>query len=516
MINIFNRCVFNRAHGGRLLFSARALVVLVIVAILAASCASVPKKSAAAGNTNGQSSDSASSTDSTLQSGANWQNDNVSKDSSSAKDASSKDNDASKGGKDASSKNSDASKDENANTSEKPLTAEEMSALLDTMQKAREDAIAAGCNTSELSIPVSTAPGTGGSSSSGGNLLVKDEFSSLEGGYNALRDFANSSKKTGTSKKKGDASQGNLSSGNASGFKRSDFEKMTAAYNALAYYTKAAALKKIIDDNNFAGYDVDNYKKGSTLLKSVQDALSKNGILAGTAGSNANTANSITNMKGSATNASNLSSSGNTGANEASKRGNASKNSGNSVSSKQDSANNNIMTITGTVSTKVAQDAEISYNSFVAVLNKAYMARARDERAKALAQKKLADSLKSSVAAKTEYSTALEEFKLGDKVFAMNNGEGAIKHYKNVQEQFTSIYESVKQKREAVRALMSSSVKKVSDSNDYAKVADKEKPLKSKVEGIEDADAVLLSEDVYEEPDVDATYIPETIGGNNE
>ena len=52
---------------------------------------------------------------------------------------------------------------------------------------------------------------------------------------------------------------------------------------------------------------------------------------------------------------------------------------------------------------------------------------------------------------------------------------------------------------------------KVKESEDYALQADKKAPMKTKLEGIEDEDAVLLEEDDYEDPSKAQADLPETV-----
>lgn len=149
--------------------------------------------------------------------------------------------------------------------------------------------------------------------------------------------------------------------------------------------------------------------------------------------------------------------------------------------------------------------------AFTAVLFKAFLKQAKEERAAAMKEKKRADGVKAQVAAKEDYRVAADEFMLGDSLMAMQNSEGAYNHYKSVREQFAKIADVVTKKREEVRARMDAAKKSVEESRAYAEAADKNKPLTEKIEGIEEEGTTLLEADEYDSAEGAAADIPDDI-----
>lgn len=172
----------------------------------------------------------------------------------------------------------------------------------------------------------------------------------------------------------------------------------------------------------------------------------------------------------------------------------------------------NLNNSTNLLGTLMLDKAKLANGKFVNVLNKAYKQLAKDARLSAFKAKRDADGVKAAVAAKDEYKKAAEEFKAGDTNYAMQNAESAYGHYLSSLQQFQVIYESVSEKRAAAQAAIEAAKQKVADSEDYALTADSTKPLEGeKIEGIEEADAVLLEEDKYESPETQEVEIPEEI-----
>lgn len=155
-------------------------------------------------------------------------------------------------------------------------------------------------------------------------------------------------------------------------------------------------------------------------------------------------------------------------------------------------------TLSGSV---MLEKADTAYKSYFAVLFKAYKSKAKEARTLAFKAKTNADSVKAGVAAKKEYTAAVEEFRSGDSSLAMQNPKAALGHYEKSAESFTKLYEDVKAKREATQKAMDEARAAVEQSKNYAVTADKENPLKGDdIEGIEKEDTVLLEEEKFEDP----------------
>ncbi|MBQ5997915.1 MAG: hypothetical protein IJL70_00405, partial [Treponema sp.] len=133
--------------------------------------------------------------------------------------------------------------------------------------------------------------------------------------------------------------------------------------------------------------------------------------------------------------------------------------------------------------------ADSAYGKYQNVLFKAYKKLAKDARLAAFAEKKNADSVKAAAAAKSDYSSATEEFKAGDSNYAMQNPESAYNHYIAAKEKFAAIYASVSVKRAEAQKAIDEAKEKVLSSENYAVNADHEKPLEGEnIEGIEAED----------------------------
>lgn len=172
----------------------------------------------------------------------------------------------------------------------------------------------------------------------------------------------------------------------------------------------------------------------------------------------------------------------------------------------------NLNSSTNLLGTLMFDKASMANGKFINVLNKAYKQLAKDARVEAFKAKRNADSVKAGVAAKAEYTKAVEEFKAGDTNYAMQNAEVAFNHYLASTQQFNSVYATVSEKRAAAQAAIDAAKAQVAASENYALNADQVKPLKGdKVEGIEEEDAVLLEEDKYEAPETQEAEISEEI-----
>ena len=147
----------------------------------------------------------------------------------------------------------------------------------------------------------------------------------------------------------------------------------------------------------------------------------------------------------------------------------------------------------------VAKNAYIKFNKVYLI---AYKMIAQNERSLALDAKKDADSVKASVSQKDRYKVAADEFSAGDSAYSMQNPESAYNHYAKSKDAFTELYADVYEKRAEAQRIMEEAKKRVEESNTFAAAADTQAPIKEPVEGIEDADAVLLEEDEYEEVEV--------------
>lgn len=146
-------------------------------------------------------------------------------------------------------------------------------------------------------------------------------------------------------------------------------------------------------------------------------------------------------------------------------------------------------------------EAESAYTNFVAVLTVSYKKIAKEERSNAYDAKKQADSVKAAVSRKNEYKAAAEQFQKGDTLYAMQNAKSAYENYKSAKETFTTLYNEIYEKRAIAQAAIDAAKKSVEESANYAAEADSKEPLKEKVEGIEDEDAVLLEQDSYANPE---------------
>ncbi len=156
-------------------------------------------------------------------------------------------------------------------------------------------------------------------------------------------------------------------------------------------------------------------------------------------------------------------------------------------------------------------DAENAYKDFNTVINVAYKKIAKEAREDALEAKKNADSVKAGVARKAEYKEAADLVQTGDSLYAMQSAKKATEKYNSAAEKFTYLYEDVKAKRAAAEAAIEEAKRRVAESEKFAEEADVKAPIKEKVEGIEDEDAVLLEADNYEDPEAAEADIAEEL-----
>ena len=148
---------------------------------------------------------------------------------------------------------------------------------------------------------------------------------------------------------------------------------------------------------------------------------------------------------------------------------------------------------------------------FTAVLGVIYKQMTKDARKDALASKKQADSVKAGVAQKAKYNEAVDLFKKADNAFSKMNYDDAYDNYVTAEEIFDDLYNDIAEKRAAAQKKIEEAKAKVKESENYAIQADKKAPLKTKIDGIEDEDAVLLEDDDYDDPSKAEANLPETI-----
>ena len=134
-----------------------------------------------------------------------------------------------------------------------------------------------------------------------------------------------------------------------------------------------------------------------------------------------------------------------------------------------------------------------------------------DARADALLSKKDAESVRAQIAQKDKYNKAVDLFKKGDSAYTMMAYTRAYDNYIDATDLFDELYDDIAEKRAAAQKKIEEAKLKVKESENYALQADKKAPMKTKLEGIEDEDAVLLEEDDYEDPSKAEADLPETV-----
>ena len=157
------------------------------------------------------------------------------------------------------------------------------------------------------------------------------------------------------------------------------------------------------------------------------------------------------------------------------------------------------------------KDAESAYSNFTNVITIAYKKLAKEQRNLAYEAKVKSDSVRAGVSQKERYKEATDNFKSGDTLYSMQSPKKALEKYELAAQQFTELYEEVSEKRAAAQAAIEAAKRKVQESSQFAEQADEESPITEKLDGIEDADTVLLEEDNYENPEDAEADISEDI-----
>lgn len=157
------------------------------------------------------------------------------------------------------------------------------------------------------------------------------------------------------------------------------------------------------------------------------------------------------------------------------------------------------------------KDAESAYSNFTSVITIAYKKLAKEQRNLAYEAKVKSDSVRAGVSQKERYKEAADNFKSGDTLYSMQSPKKALEKYELAAQQFTELYEEVSEKRAAAQAAIEAAKRKVQESSQFAEQADEESPITEKLDGIEDADTVLLEEDNYENPEDAEADISEDI-----
>lgn len=157
------------------------------------------------------------------------------------------------------------------------------------------------------------------------------------------------------------------------------------------------------------------------------------------------------------------------------------------------------------------KDAESAYSNFTNVITIAYKKLAKEQRDLAYEAKVKSDSVRAGVSQKERYKEATDNFKSGDTLYSMQSPKKALEKYELAAQQFTELYEEVSEKRAAAQAAIEAAKRKVQESSQFAEQADEESPITEKLDGIEDADTVLLEEDDYENPEDAEADISEDI-----
>ena len=155
-----------------------------------------------------------------------------------------------------------------------------------------------------------------------------------------------------------------------------------------------------------------------------------------------------------------------------------------------------------------ANSAKVTLTGVYAVIFKQMT---KDARADALASKKDAESVKAQVSQKDKYNKAVDLFKKGDSAYTMMAYERAYDNYIDATDLFDEMYDDIAEKRAAAQKKIEEAKLKVKESENFALQADKKAPMKTKLDGIEDEDAVLLEEDDYDDPAASEVAVPETV-----
>lgn len=157
------------------------------------------------------------------------------------------------------------------------------------------------------------------------------------------------------------------------------------------------------------------------------------------------------------------------------------------------------------------EKANSANTTLIAVYAIIFKQMTKDARADALLSKKDAESVRAQIAQKDKYNKAVDLFKKGDSAYTMMAYDRAYDNYIDATDLFDELYDDIAEKRAAAQKKIEEAKLKVKESEDYALQADKKAPMKTKLEGIEDEDAVLLEEDDYEDPSKAEADLPETV-----
>ena len=163
---------------------------------------------------------------------------------------------------------------------------------------------------------------------------------------------------------------------------------------------------------------------------------------------------------------------------------------------------------TGKAQLEKANSANTTLTAVYAIIFKQMT---KDARADALLSKKDAESVRAQIAQKDKYNKAVDLFKKGDSAYTMMAYDRAYDNYIDATDLFDELYDDIAEKRAAAQKKIEEAKLKVKESENYALQADKKAPMKTKLEGIEDEDAVLLEEDDYEDPSKAEADLPETV-----
>ena len=150
--------------------------------------------------------------------------------------------------------------------------------------------------------------------------------------------------------------------------------------------------------------------------------------------------------------------------------------------------------------------------SYAKVLFAGFRARSREERTAAFTAKRDADSVYAAVAEKTRYEEGVQLFRDGDKTYALQDMEQAFNNYSSSHKIFQTLFEEISEKRTLAQQAIDEAKARVAETAAYAQQADTDAPLVGEnIEGIEDANAVLLEETTYDDPEKAVEELPETI-----
>ena len=155
-----------------------------------------------------------------------------------------------------------------------------------------------------------------------------------------------------------------------------------------------------------------------------------------------------------------------------------------------------------------ANSAKVTLTGVYAIIFKQMT---KDARTDALASKKDAESVRAQVSQKEKYNKAVDLFKKGDSAYTMMAYERAYDNYIDATDLFDEMYDDIAEKRAAALKKIEEAKIKVKESEDFALQADKKAPMKTKLDGIEDEDAVLLEDDDYADPTASEVAVPETV-----